>query len=91
MKKFKMMSLALLTATLGFAQDVEQAKKAIDAEQYEKAKTILKQTLTAKPSNGRAAFLLGTIYLKQDQADSAKVFFDKGVAASEAAKLNYFG
>ncbi len=91
MKKYKFTGLAMLAFSLGFAQDVDQARKAIDAEQYEKAKTILKQTVAAKPSNGRAFFLLGTIYMKQDQADSAKIFFDKGLAAAEAGKLNYIG
>ncbi len=91
MKKFKLTGLALLAITLGFAQEVEQARKAIDAEQYEKAKTILKQAVAAKPSDGRASFLLGTIYMKQDLADSAKIFFDKGLTAAEAGKLNYIG
>ena len=43
MKKMKFISLSLLFfGTAVFAQDLEQAKKAIDAEQYQKAKTILK-------------------------------------------------
>lgn len=92
MNKFKIFSIALLaTGTIGQAQDVDQAKKAIDAEQYEKAKSILKSTLQTKPSNGKAAFLLGNVYLTQNIADSAKIYFDKGVAAAEGAKLNYIG
>jgi cytochrome c-type biogenesis protein CcmH/NrfG len=92
MNKLKIFSIALLaTAGLGHAQDLEQAKKAIDAEQYEKAKTILKSIVQAKPSNGRAAFLLGNIYLKQSVADSAKIYFDKGLTGTEGAKLNYIG
>ena len=67
------------------------AKKMIDAEQYEKAKSELKAIYQAKPSNGKAAFLLGTIYLKQNAQDSAKLFFDKGVSALEFSKLNQIG
>lgn len=92
MNKLKIFSIAFVaTAGLTQAQDIESAKKAIDAEQYEKAKTILKSIVQSKPSNGRAAFLLGNVYLKQSIADSAKIYFDKGVTASEAGKLNYIG
>lgn len=92
MNTFKILSFALL-ATVGVthAQDLEQAKKAIDAEQYEKAKGMLKSIVQAKPSNGRATFLLGNVYLTQNIADSAKIYFQKGMTASEGAKLNYIG
>lgn len=92
MNKLKIFSVALLaTAGVSNAQDLDQAKKAIDAEQFEKAKAMLKSIVQAKPANGRAAFLLGNIYLQQNIADSAKIYFQKGTAASEGAKLNYIG
>lgn len=92
MSTFKIFSIAMLaSASFGYAQDLEGAKKMIDAEQYEKAKSTLKSILQAKPSNGKAAFLLGNIYLKQNTEDSAKLFFDKGAAAAEGAKFNAIG
>jgi predicted Zn-dependent protease len=92
MNKLKIFSIALMaTAGLSQAQDINEAKKAIDAEQYEKAKTILKSIVQSKPANGRAAFLLGNIYLTQNVADSAKIYFDKGIAGTEGGKLNYIG
>jgi len=92
MSKFKIFSVAFLSAiTFGYAQDVDQAKKAIDAEQYEKAKTTLKSVLQAKPGNGRAAFLLGNVYLKQSIPDSAAIYFQKGLSGTEGTKLNYIG
>jgi len=92
MNKFKIFSIALLaSATFSQAQDVEQAKKAIDAEQFEKAKSILKSVIQTKPSNGKATFLLGTVYLTQNIADSAKIYFQKGLTGSEDANLNYIG
>jgi lipopolysaccharide biosynthesis regulator YciM len=92
MNKLKIFSFALLaTATVSKAQDIEQARKAIDAEQYEKAKSMLKSIVQAKPANGRAAFLLGNIYLKQNIEDSAKIYFQKGLSGTEAGKLNYIG
>ncbi|GEP51705.1 hypothetical protein FNO01nite_23770 [Flavobacterium noncentrifugens] len=92
MNKLKIFSFALLTAAGATqAQDVDQAKKAIDAEQFEKAKAMLKSIVQSKPANGRAAFLLGNVYLKQDVADSAQIYFQKGLSGSEGAKLNYIG
>ncbi len=91
MNKFKIFSLALVATTVAKAQDLEPAKKAIDAEQFEKAKSLLKSVIQAKPSNGKAAFLLGNIYLKQNIADSASIYFQKGLTASEGAKLNNIG
>src|SRR6187200_2443107 len=91
MNTFKIFSIALLTAFTTQAQDIEQAKKAIDAEQYEKAKVMLKNILQAKPSNGKAAFLLGTIYLKQNIGDSAALSFQRGASASENGKFNSIG
>lgn len=92
MNKFKIFSFILLaTVTVSKAQDLEQAKKAIDAEQYEKAKSMLKSLIQAKPGNGKAAFFLGNVYLKQDIQDSAKIFFQKGLAGSDGAAFNYIG
>lgn len=92
MNKFKIFSIAFLAATaLGKAQDLDPAKKALDAEQYEKAKSMLKSIIQAKPDNGRATFLLGNIYLKQNIEDSAKIFFQKGLAASDGGRFNTIG
>ena len=92
MNRFKIFSFLLIaTATVSNAQDIEQAKKVIDAEQYEKAKTILKKLLQAKPGNGKATFYLGNIYLKQNIEDSAKIYFQKGLSGTESAKWNYIG
>ena len=92
MNKFKIFTVALLTSvTFGFGQDMDQAKKAIDAEQFEKAKSILKSIIQTKPSNGKAAFLLGNVYLTQSVLDSAKIYFQNGLAGTEGAKFNYIG
>src|SRR5262245_33832734 len=91
MNTFKILSFALLATTFVQAQDLEPAKRAIDAEQYEKAKSLLKSAIQTKPSNGKAIFLLGNIYLKQNIADSAKTYFQKGLIASDYAKFNNIG
>jgi tetratricopeptide (TPR) repeat protein len=92
MNKIKVLSIALFTTvTIGHAQDINQAKSAIDAEQFEKAKTILKSIINAKPSNGTAAFHLGNVYMIQNNIDSAKIYYQKGLAGSEGARLNNIG
>ncbi len=92
MNTFKTLSIALLASiSIGYAQDVDQAKKAIDAEQFEKAKSILKSIIQTKPENGKAAFLLGNIYFNQSVVDSSKIYFQKGLLGSEGGKFNNIG
>ncbi|WP_347753179.1 MULTISPECIES: tetratricopeptide repeat protein [unclassified Flavobacterium] len=92
MNKFSTLSVAILaTAFTTQAQDINQAKKAIDAEQFESAKSILKSIIKAKPTSGSAFFTLGNVYLEQNIQDSAKIFFDKGLTASEDGRLNNIG
>ena len=92
MNKFKIFSVALLASvTASHAQDINQVKKAIDGEQFESAKSMLKSIIKAKPTNGRASFLLGNIYLNQTVSDSAKIYFQRGITGSDNGKLNYIG
>jgi Flp pilus assembly protein TadD len=81
----------LATATTVNAQDLEAVKKTIDAEKYESAKKTLKSIVAATPTIGKAAFLLGNVYLKQNIEDSAKIYFQKGLAAKDNAKFNNIG
>lgn len=74
-----------------FAQSIADAKKAIDAEQYQKAKSILKNLTTTQPTQGGNYFYLGLVYIKTEYPDSAKVAFNKGLAADEKYGLNYIG
>ena len=92
MKKIKFSGLILIALfSVCQAQEIDQAKKAIDAEKYEEAKTILKSILQVKPSNGMASFILGNVYLTQSVKDSAKLSFEKGLTASEFARFNNIG
>ncbi len=92
MNKFKIFSLALVaSASVVKAQDIKEAKKAIDAEQFQKAKSLLKSIIKAKPSDGEANFVLGNVYLNQSVVDSAKIYYLNGIEASEKKNLNYIG
>jgi Tfp pilus assembly protein PilF len=72
------------------AQDINQAK-AIDAEQFQTAKTTLKSIVKDDSSNGAAFFLLGNVYLAQNVADSAAIAYKSGLNAKKEAHLNYIG
>jgi Flp pilus assembly protein TadD len=85
-------SFALLTTVSTVkAQDLEAVKKTIDAEKYESAKKSLKSIVASTPTNGKAAFLLGNVYLKQNIEDSAKIYFQKGLTAKDGSKFNNIG
>ncbi len=92
MTNFKIFTIAMVgSVAFANAQDIDTAKRTIDAEQFEKAKTMLKSIITAKPTNGEASFLLGNIYLSQNYVDSAKVVFQKGLAMKEMGHYNNIG
>ena len=92
MNKVKFFSIAFAVISIAVnAQDLESAKKAIDAEQYEKAKSILKGLVTAKPDYGKNYFFLGNLYLTQKLQDSATILFNKGLTAKTDINLNNIG
>ncbi len=92
MNNLKTFSLIFLsTASMVNAQDIAQSKKAIDAEQFEKAKTMLKSIVNSNPDDGYATFLLGNVYLEQEAQDSAKIYFDKGLTRKNNGNYNYIG
>lgn len=92
MNKIKFLSIALFaSASVLQAQDIDEVKKQIDAEQFQKAKTSLKSIIKSNPSEGKAFFLLGNIYLKQSVVDSAKITYNEGLKAKDDAHFNNIG
>ena len=90
----KIATIALGLACLGstvFAQSLADAKKAIDAEQYQKAKTMLKNLTVTQAKEDENFFQLGWVYILQDYPDSAKAVFTQGIAANPKSALNYVG
>jgi thioredoxin-like negative regulator of GroEL len=84
MNKLKFLSVAFLASVSSLqAQDIDQAKKAIDAEQFQTAKTTLKSIVKDDSSNGAAFFLLGNVYLAQNVADSAAIAYKSGLNAKK--------
>ncbi len=86
---FNLALMAICSAT--FAQNLKDAKKAMDAEQYQKAAGILKSLVSSKPSDGENYYNLGILYLRTGEADSARAVFNKGIAQDPKNNLNYIG
>ncbi len=88
----------MLVGSAVFAQSLADARKAIDAEQYQKGKALLKSLTNSQPTNAENFFVLGNLYLttspinqRPDYIDSAKASFDKGIAANAEYPLNFVG
>src|SRR5260221_7458499 len=74
-----------------FAQSLADAKKAIDAEQYQKAKSMLKNLAVTQATKDENYFYLGLVYIEQEYLDSAKAVFNKGLSVNPKSALNYIG
>ena len=69
---------ALLMATHVFGQTLQDAQRELDNESYFKAKQILFKLLNDGSSNkNEVSYYLGNSYLKSDDADSAKMFYQR--------------
>lgn len=93
MNKFTVYSLlaaALGTATIQ-AQDLEEAKKAIQDEKFDKAKDILHALVKSNPDDGSNFYYLGDLFLKENQSDSSRFYFNKGLKTKSKSSLNYIG
>jgi tetratricopeptide (TPR) repeat protein len=90
--KVAITALGLVFAGSGaFAQSLADAKKAVDAEQYQKAKVMLKNLTVTQPTKDENFFYLGQAYIAQDYTDSARIAFNKGIALNPKSALNYAG
>lgn len=72
-------------------QSLEDARQAIDAEQYQSAKSMLKALLVSQPKSGDAYYSLGSVYLKTGYIDSARSTFTQGIRAQSKNPLNHVG
>lgn len=99
MKKAVKITLGLLfVSSVVFSQSLTDARKAIDAEQYQKGKAILNSLTKSDSTNPENFFYLGNLYLttapiniRPDYIDSAKAVFEKGISANADYALNFVG
>lgn len=92
MKKAINMGLALSFVVSGaFAQSLKDAKVAINQEQYDKAKGILKNLVQKDSKEGDNYYYLGDVYLATGYPDSAKMVFQQGDLADTKNTINKVG
>jgi len=83
-------SLAFLVTGV-HAQSLDDAKKALEAEQYAQAKGMLETLVKNKPKDGENYFYLGLVHIYNDHLDSALTIFDQGLTADPKSNLNKVG
>ncbi|HIY75576.1 MAG TPA: tetratricopeptide repeat protein [Candidatus Sphingobacterium stercorigallinarum] len=81
---------AVATGTAG-AQSLKDAKEAIQAEQYDEAKSMLQNLVEKRAKKGENYFYLGQIHLVNDKVDSAQIVFQEGLTNDPKEKLNTVG
>jgi tetratricopeptide (TPR) repeat protein len=84
--------IVLFVASVGKAQSLDDAQKAVTAEQYQKAKAMFSELVKVQPTPENY-FGFGELYLTLNNPDSAKIVFEKGIKADEKSKymMNYIG
>jgi tetratricopeptide (TPR) repeat protein len=90
-KKYISTSVLLALSISVSAQRLDHVQRAIDAEQYESAKAILKSQLRLQSKEGDNYYTLGLVYLETGYPDSAKAVFTQGIRADAKNPLNYVG
>lgn len=96
MNVIKKIALGTLTVmfigSTAIAQSLEDARKAVNAEQFEKAKSLFANLVKTQPTP-ESYFYYGDLYLRLNMPDSAKAVFEKGVSADAKGvyKLNQIG
>lgn len=80
-----------MMGSAAFAQSLDDAKKAIDAEQFQKATTMLKALVASQANKPENYYYLGEVYLLTEYLDSAKAVFNKGISVDPKFSLNYVG
>ncbi|WP_395625658.1 hypothetical protein [Daejeonella sp.] len=99
MNKAVKLTLGLVfISSVVFSQSLTDARKAIDAEQYQKGKAMLNSLTSTQATNPETFFYLGNLYLttasiniRPDYIDSAKAVFEKGISANAEYALNFVG
>lgn len=90
MTNSKLFLSLLLAGTIGSvsAQSLKDAKEAMTAEQYDKAKDMLQRLVEKKAKDGENYFYLGKIHLINDKVDSAAYVFNQGLTNAPKEQLN---
>ncbi len=73
------------------AQTLSEAVKYTENEQFENATRAFKTLLKNQPHNADYYFFLGENYFNNDNEDSARYYYQKGIEVGVSNPLNYIG
>lgn len=82
---------SVITVSSIQAQSIEEVETAMKFEQYDVAKHDLYQLIKVEPNQGKHFFNLGSIHLKENQSDSAMIYFKQGLKATKNFNINNIG
>jgi tetratricopeptide (TPR) repeat protein len=82
--------IALITAS-GFGQTLQQTIIKTDNERFADAASDFLVLIAKEPARGEFYFYYGENYFKRGDADSANIFYSKGVELNATNPLNYVG
>ncbi len=95
MRIFKRIGLIVcgvaITFSVAKAQTALDGIRAIEIEQYEKAKRIFSALISSNPTDANNYYYMGKAFYGQEKIDSAKIFFDKGLVVNPNSSLNIVG
>lgn len=74
-----------------FAQNISDGLKAMETDRVQNAHSIFKNLLHKNPENPELYYYMGEVSLKLSKKDSAKLYFNKGIALNPQHSLNYIG
>ncbi len=87
MKRITFILMLVVASINTFSQTVTEGIKMIDAMKFDQAKTVFNNLLKSEPTNADLYYYLGDIYRRVDDANSAKLNFDKGLEISKENAL----
>lgn len=74
-----------------FSQNLEEGKKLLWNESYQKAIAVLQSYNNSHPGKADGFYFLGKTYLSEGNIDSAKISFQQGIKANSEYPMNYVG
>jgi tetratricopeptide (TPR) repeat protein len=91
MKKTLFILAAVILSGFIHAQTLQEALKKTDNERFDLAAADYRALIAREPSKGEYYFYFGENYYKNDDLDSAQIFYAKGAEINATNPLNYVG
>ncbi len=90
-KALGIFAVLVLSQFMVKAQTIADGVRAIEVEQFEKAKSILRNLTNNPTTAAEAHYFLGDAYIKTAEIDSARLIFTRGVESYPAFSFNHIG